>query len=329
MTDTNAPTPAASPRTIALSSLDAAQAVLAAATQSDGIPPISDGLLEAAADGTAVLLGIVEATGDETTGGDTAEGDSDSPDAPLAGVGVAALQGERWAAEAAVAPEHRRRGLGRALVTDLTEAARASGGDPWFWSHGDHPAASRLAEESGRRRARELLQLTTDGVPQLPALTAPEGVVLRDVRPDDAEAWAAVNNAAFSWHPEQGGQDPADYRRRTGEPDFDPGSVVIAERTADGRLLGFHETKRHATHPSGLAMGEVHVIGVDPEVHARGLGRALLVEGMARMIAGGAEAIELYVESDNEKALPLYRDVGFSRTVVHVSYEPPENPDDA
>lgn len=323
MTHTNAPTPAAAPRTITLTSLDAAQEVLAAATQADGIAPISDGLLEAAADGSAVILGIVDVPSDTATAGGP-----DSPDVPLAGVGVAALQGERWAAEAVVTPEHRRRGLGRALVAALTEAARASGGDPWFWSHGDHPAASHLAEESGRRRARELLQLTTDGAPTLPAATVPDGVVLRDVRPDDADAWAAVNNAAFSWHPEQGGQDPADYRRRTGESDFDPRTVVIAERTDDGRVLGFHETKRHAEHPSGLAMGEVHVIGVDPEVHARGLGRALLVEGMSRMIADGAEAIELYVESDNEKALPLYRDVGFSRTVVHVSYEPPESPHD-
>ncbi len=324
MPDTNAPTPAAGGRTITLTSLDSAQAVLAAATQADGVPPISDGLLEAAAGGTAVILGILDAAEDTVSGTGP-----DSPDAPLVGVGVAALQGERWAAEAAVAPEHRRRGLGRALVADLTAAARASGGDPWFWSHGDHPAAARLAEESGRRRARELLQLTTDGVPDLPAATVPDGVVLRDVRPDDADAWVAVNNAAFSWHPEQGGQDPEEYRRRIAEPDFDLGSVVIAERTDDGHLLGFHETKRHAEHPSGLAMGEVHVIGVDPEVHARGLGRALLLEGMRRMIAGGAEAIELYVESDNEKALPLYRDVGFSRTVVHVSYEPPENLDDA
>src|SRR5699024_4836974 len=140
----------------------------------------------------------------------------------------------------------------------------------------------------------------------------PDGVVLRDVRPSDADAWAAVNNAAFSWHPEQGGQDPGDYRRRTREEGFDPSSVVIAERTQDGRILGFHETKMHAQHPSGLTMGEVYVIAVDPQVHARGLGRALLVEGMRRMLRAGAEAIELYVESDNEKALPLYRRVGFS-----------------
>ena len=86
------------------------------------------------------------------------------------------------------------------------------------------------------------------------------------------------------------------------------------------------EAKLYKYYPSGLRMGEVHVIGVDPQVHARGLGRALLLEGMRRLVSAGAEAIELYVESDNEKALPLYRAVGFSRTVVHVSYEPAEDP---
>ena len=85
MTHTNAPTPAAAPRTITLTSLDAAQEVLAAATQADGIAPISDGLLEAAADGSAVILGIVDVPSDTATAGGP-----DSPDVPLAGVGVAA-----------------------------------------------------------------------------------------------------------------------------------------------------------------------------------------------------------------------------------------------
>ena len=304
--------------TFSLASLDAARPLLDAATRADGTAPLSDGLLEAAAAGTAVLVGIAEALAGEAS-------DAGS-NAPLLGVGAAALQGDRWAAEAVVDPAHRGRGLGRLLVSALDRAARDAGGDPWFWSHGDHPAADHLAASAGFARSRELLQLTTDGVPQVPAPPVPDGVVLRDVRPEDAEAWAAVNNAAFSWHPEQGRQDPADYRARLTDPDADLGAVVIAERTEDGRVLGFHETKMHAAHPSGLRMGEVHVIGVDPDVHARGVGRALLLEGMRRMLDRGAEAIELYVESDNEKALPLYRNVGFSRTVVHVSFQPPEDP---
>lgn len=346
MTETPATTPGRAPRTIPLGSLEEAQDVLTAATRADGLPPLSDGLLEAAAAGTAVVLGVLAddatSTVSDTSGADAGEvsttsgagagevsatsGAGTTAAGRIVGVGVAALQGERWAAEAAVDPAHRGRGLGRVLVTDLDRAARDAGGSPWFWSHGDHPAAAHMAAAAGRVRARELLQLTTDGVPELPAVDVPDGIVLRDVRPEDADAWAAVNNAAFSWHPEQGGQDPEDYRRRIREPGFDAGTVIIAERTEDGHVLGFHETKMHAQHPSGLTMGEVHVIGVDPQVHARGLGRALLVEGMARMLDAGAEAIELYVESDNEKALPLYRRVGFSRTVVHVSYKPSEVP---
>lgn len=300
-----------------LTSLALARPLLAAATRADGTAPLSDGLLEAAAAGTAVLVGIAEApAGDVSAVTPTS----------LLGVGAAALQGERWAAEAVIDPAHRGRGLGRVLVTALDRAARDAGGTPWFWSHGDHPAADHLAASAGFSRSRELLQLTTDGIPEVPVPQVPAGVALRDVRPEDVEAWAAVNNAAFSWHPEQGRQDPADYRERLADPDADLGAVVIAERTEDGRVLGFHETKMHAQHPSGLQMGEVHVIGVDPDVHARGVGRALLLEGMRRMLDRGAQAIELYVESDNEKALPLYRDVGFSRTVVHVSFQPPEDP---
>lgn len=325
-------TPAHAPRTTPLGSLEDVQDVLAAATRADGLPPISDGLLDAAASGSAVVLGVLAGDTDTAAGAADPTGasgaDPDTAGDRVVGVGVAALQGDRWAAEAVVDPAHRGRGLGRVLVTDLDRAARSAGGSPWFWSHGDHPAAAHLASTAGLARARELLQLTTEGIPDLPEATVPDGVVLRDVRTEDAEAWAAVNNAAFSWHPEQGGQDPADYRRRTQEPDFDASTVVIAERTEDARILGFHETKMHAEHPSGLTMGEVYVIGVDPQVHARGLGRALLVEGMQRMLRAGAEAIELYVESDNEKALPLYRRVGFSRTVVHVSYRPEDHHDE-
>jgi mycothiol synthase len=299
---------------IVLDSLAPASALLAEATSADGLAPLSDGLLEAASDGEALLLGLVPhgSAGALSTGA-------------LAGVAVAALQGTRWAAEAVVAPARRGTGLGRQLLTALGESLRERGVEAWFWSHGDHPAAARLAADAGYTRARELLQLATEplGSSDLPAPQVPEGVTLRSVRDGDAEDWARVNNAAFSWHPEQSDQPVEEYAARLRDPEFDRDSVVIAERGADHRLLGFHETKMHAAHPSGLRMGEVYVIGVDPQVHARGVGRALLLEGMRRLVGAGAEAVELYVESDNASALPLYRSTGFTRTLTHVSYAPP------
>ena len=59
---------------------------------------------------------------------------------------------------------------------------------------------------------------------------------------DDAEV-LRVNNAAFSWHPEQGGWTDADIAERRDEPWFDPAGLFLAFDETDRRLLGFHWTK--------------------------------------------------------------------------------------
>ncbi len=127
-----------------------------------------------------------------------------------------------------------------------------------------------------------------------------------------------MNNAAFDWHPEQGAQTLDDIAAIVGAADFDPDSVILAVR--DGEIIGFHETKL-TDGPDGR-LGEVYVVGVDPAIHAKGVGRALTLEGMRRMVAAGAQAIELYVESDNAPALGLYERLGFHVAVAHVSYAP-------
>lgn len=292
-------------RPLASADLAEARPLLARAAAADGTAPLSDDLLSAAEADSAVRIGLADSDG------------------RLAGLAIAAAQGERTGAEAVVDPELRGRGWGRLLLDALEGALAESGRQGWYWSHGDHPAAAHLAAEASRPRARQLLQLTTarfaDGL-EIPAVEAPDGVALRSVEPADADSWAAVNNAAFAWHPEQGGQDPAEYRARLAEPAFDRESVIIAE--SDGTVIGFHETKVHDDHPSGLRMGEVYVIGVDPSAGVRGVGRALLAEGMRRLRDAGAEAVELYVEGDNASALRLYRGFGFDRAVVHACYAP-------
>ena len=290
----------------------------------------------AAADGAAEISGglMAIATGEDTadqaqtassvwrvySGGADGAGSADETDGAgeLIGYGIRAKQGERHAAEFLIAGDHRGRGLGeRLLTTILAEQPEA-----WCWSHGDHPAAARLADKHGLSRDRVLYQMRTDAdldPDDLPETRAPEDVEIRSFAPGDEDGWVSVNNAAFDWHPEQSSQTRADIDAIVTAGDFDPESVVIAER--DGEIIGFHQIKLTDTQTEGR-LGEVYVVGVDPHVHAKGVGRALTVEGMRRMLAAGARIIELYVESDNAPALNLYERLGFHVAVAHVSYAP-------
>ena len=97
------------------------------------------------------------------------------------------------------------------------------------------------------------------------------------------------------------------------EPWFDPKGFLIAER--DGEMIGFHWTK---VHPDGL--GEVYVVGVDPDRQGGGLGRALTVAGLRHLYAQGLRTVLLYVEADNAPALAVYRRLGFTDWKTDVMY---------
>lgn len=226
--------------------------------------------------------------------------------------------------ELAVHPEARRRGAGRALLTRLESLA---GDRPLrVWAHGDLPAATALAGERGYARARTLLQMRrdlagVDGEP--PAL--PDGVRVLPFRPGrDEAAWLAVNARAFATHPEQGGWTAEDLALREAEPWFDPAGFFLAWRgdpDEGGTLLGFHWTKVHPPGDAGdEAIGEVYVLGIDPDAQGGGLGRALTDTGLAHLRGRGLREALLYVEADNAPAVGLYERRGFTRFAVDVSW---------
>ncbi len=223
-------------------------------------------------------------------------------------------------AELVVAPQARRRGSGRALIHAALEK---SAGLSRFWAHGTLAAAEATAAALGLSPVRRLLQMRRP-LRNVPDVAIPDGIRIRTYAGpgDDAEI-LRVNNAAFCWHPEQGGWTDSEIAERRDESWFDPEGLFLAFGQG-GRLLGFHWTKVHADKPG---LGEVYVIGVDPVAQGMGLGRTLTVVGMdwlARRLADAAEpTIMLYVEADNGAAVSTYERLGFTLYSTDTAYARP------
>ena len=223
------------------------------------------------------------------------------------------------AAELVVHPEHRRAGLGSAMLEALL--ARVDGAELRLWAHGEHPAAVRLAERHGFTRARVLWQMRRSLHDPLPAVALPAGLRLRTFQPGrDEPTVVAVNNRAFAWHPEQGGWDIEALRIREAEPWFDPAGFFLAVDNAENgeeRVRGFHWTKVHS---GPEPVGEVYVVAVDPDAQGGGLGAALTVAGLEYLRDAGLGQVLLYVEADNAAAIRVYTKLGFAHTGSDVSF---------
>jgi len=227
-----------------------------------------------------------------------------------------------------VHPAHRRHGIGSALLDRLEQLAGP--GTLHVWAHGDLPAAQHLAAQRGYERARVLLQMRRDlvGVDPEPRPALPDGVTVRPFRPGrDEQAWLRANARAFATHHEQGRWTAEDLRLREQELWFDPAGFLLAWRgdpDGDGVLVGSHWTK---VHPAGDAgeepVGEVYVLGIDPDAQGLGLGRALTDLGLAYLRGRGLREVLLYTEEDNTAAVSLYERTGFRRYAVDVSWRRP------
>ena len=144
-------------------------------------------------------------------------------------VGVLASDGS--AAEMAVAPAARRRGI----ATQLVRAAGVAD----VWAHGNLPPARGFAAAADMHATRELLVMAVEGTELQKSADAAEqragdGIFLNytesvekwGAEHVDAE-WLRVNNDAFDWHPEQGGWDSVRLDRAREVSWYDPADVIL------------------------------------------------------------------------------------------------------
>jgi mycothiol synthase len=281
-------------------------ALASAATDADGTAPVGEHVLLHLSDDTVVHLLAHD------------------PDDVLVGFAHLDLTGPPpdGAAELVVHPAHRRGGVGTRIVEALLD--RTAGGHLRVWAHGQHPGAVALAARLAFTPVRVLWQMRRSLLTPLAEPHLPDGVRLRSfvVGVDEPE-FLRVNNAAFDWHPEQGGWDVDQVKLRESESWFDPAGFLLAVDGTD-RLLGYHWTKVHDESDAGEhepePIGEVYVLGVDPAARGRRLGAALTLAGLQYLRDRGLSQAMLYVEADNSAAVRVYENLGFALWGTDVSY---------
>ena len=221
-----------------------------------------------------------------------------------------------WGMELAVDPDHRAPETFLALFeAGVTEVASRGGSALRAWLF--QPRLSEVALRAGFIADRELLKLErqlSGGSPgNLPDARLPQGIRLAPFATGrDEPAWLEVNNAAFADHPENGRWTTEILENRMGQTWFRPEELLMAW---DGSTLaGFCWCKRVG------GEGEIYVLAVAPGTQGSGLGRALVLNGLALMEEKGDRVAFLYVDANNHRALGLYRSLGFSTDHVDRSF---------
>jgi mycothiol synthase len=231
--------------------------------------------------------------------------------------------------EGRVRPDHRGRGLGRALMS-------------WLLARGAELHAERepaaparlvvavpqrmtslegLARRAGlqpKRWYRDMERPLTDLPPVQPA----PGVELVPYTPDRDDEVRRAHNAAFTEHHGSSERDPGTWRSLfTGQRAFRPDLSVLA--VEDGVVLGYllayvYEADTLATGERRVDLGQ---IGVLPQGRGRGLGSAVIAAALHAAAEADCQGASLQVDSDNVTgALRLYEKLGFTTSRTRVSW---------
>jgi len=251
------------------------------ATRFDGHPPLSGHKLE-------------------TMGGAQSRAGVWSDGSAVCVVAAAAFHesGDHWAVEIAVAPAHRDGRTEETSIragTDLVPDRAAH--TLWAFRTDQIEAAERL----GYREVRSVLRMA--GSMPIQTSERTRRTAVSAMEPEDLAGIIAVNNRAFSDHPEQGAMTATSFASLVDQPGFDPAGILVARKAE--RVAGFCITKRE-----GSENGEIVVIAVEPMDHHLGIGRELIGEGFDVLRDGGARTVNVWVDEANEAAIGLYASLG-------------------
>jgi len=177
-----------------------------------------------------------------------------------------------------------------------------------FWAMDYDKVLDRLMKARGfvvvqADPAPPLFERTLD---ELPTIQLPEGFTVQGVRNlDDGQLRARVTHGAFRPHDDWDGY-WAEYAQFIGSAVYE-GERDLFVRSPDGRgasACGIWFDPMNA-------VGLFEPVGTHPEFQGKGLGKAVMAEGMRRMKAAGMRRAIVGFDPNNAAARALYTSMGF------------------
>jgi mycothiol synthase len=214
--------------------------------------------------------------------------------------------------ECMIHPQHRKNGIATELIDRTLRHAEAS----------DIKVAQvcipevnlpgkTLALRLGFKYIRHFYELKLDlNDMRLPDLE-PSEYVIRSLGPDEADKLTHIQNRTFadSWGFNPNTPDEIAYRINLSS--CSPGNILMVY--LKNQPIGYCWTRIFAEEGSATdgVKGEIHMLGVYPDYRGKGIGRDVLLAGLADLKSKGVSIVELTADGEEPVALGLYESVGF------------------
>jgi mycothiol synthase len=232
-----------------------------------------------------------------------------------------------------VHPDHRRNGLadfifdwmearGRAKLSELSSSLprvlRANTQDNLH----DRIA---LYERHSFRPVRHFYRMRRDLSQPIPDEHAPEGITLRNFRPELGAGARQALNEAFADHWSHEPVSEEDWQTFfTGRSDFRPDLTFIAMAGDEVAGICLNVVNRETNERQGVCEGWIQDLGVRRTWRKRGVASALLCASMRAFKTDGLDSAMLGVDTENPTgALGLYQRLGFAPVKRFINFEKP------